>query len=123
MCREAKRNYERGIAEQAKSQPKAFWKFTKTKLRTTSGVAPLLADPKDPKSLCHDDKEKAEILQKQFVSVFTREPAGPTPRLPIQVHEGIATPHISRSDILKELSSINVSKSCFPESLKNYLTT
>lgn len=73
MCQSQKNNYERRVAEQAKSQPKEFWKFTKTKLKMESSGAPLLADPEDPKTLCHDDKEKAEILQKQFGSVFTGE--------------------------------------------------
>ena len=79
QCRKAKRNYEKGISEQSKSQPKAFWKFSNQKLKTKSCVAPLLANPENPHSLCYDDKEKAEILQKQFVSVYTNEPFGPTP--------------------------------------------
>lgn len=72
MCCKAKKNYVRVIVEQAKSQLKALWKFTTTKLK-------MNADPEDPKTLCHDDNEKAEIPQKQFVSVFTREHIGPTP--------------------------------------------
>ncbi|KAK3880183.1 hypothetical protein Pcinc_015314 [Petrolisthes cinctipes] len=85
QCRKAKRKYEKGIAEQVKSQPKAFWKFANQKLKTKSCVAPLLANPENPHSLCHDEKDKAEILQKQFVSVHTKEPFGPTPEPPSHI--------------------------------------
>ncbi len=62
MCRREKRRYECDIAEQAKVQPKAFWKFSKQKLKTNSGISSLLADPEDRSTICHKDKEKAEIL-------------------------------------------------------------
>ncbi|KAK3875361.1 hypothetical protein Pcinc_019771 [Petrolisthes cinctipes] len=115
MYHKAKRGHERGVAEQSKTQPKAFWKFVKTKLKTKSGIAPLLSDPGDPRAICHDDK--AEILQKQFVSVFTREPIGPTPLLSVRVHNCMAEPYISRSRLLKKLASVNISKSCGPDEI------
>ena len=37
-------------------------------------MAPLLQDEKDETSSKFDNKEKGNILQKQFVSVFTKEP-------------------------------------------------
>lgn len=117
MCRKEKRRYERGVAERAKTQPKAFWKYARSKLKTKSGIAPLLADPDDPKSLCHDDKVKAEILQKQFVSVFTREPIGPTPQPPVHINNCMNLPHISELNVLEKLSSVNTNKSCGPDEI------
>ena len=67
------------VTSQLKTNPKAFWGFTRRCLKTKAGVAPLLADPKDKESIKFDDSEKASILLKQFSSVFTRErEVGPT---------------------------------------------
>ena len=45
-----------------------------SKLKTKTGVVPLLQDKKDETSTKCDDSEKANILPKQFVSVFTKKP-------------------------------------------------
>ena len=44
-------------------------------------MAPLLENDHDKDSTRFDDREKANILQKQFASVFTHEPEGEIPRL------------------------------------------
>jgi len=48
---------------------KRFWKFIKHKATDFDGVAPLKVDGK----LVSDPKLKAEALNSQFQSVFTRE--------------------------------------------------
>ena len=73
MILKSKREFERNIGTQSKSNPKMFWSHVRSKLKTKTGVAPLLQDEKDETSTNFDDKEKANILQKQFVSVFTKE--------------------------------------------------
>ena len=65
----------------AKTEPKAFWGHTRRKLKTKTGVAPLLSDHKDSSSMKFDETEKANLLLNQFSSVFTREPEGEIPRL------------------------------------------
>ena len=47
MVRRAKREFEKGIAAQAKINPKTFWSHTRRNLKTKSGVAPLLASVED----------------------------------------------------------------------------
>ena len=76
LLRKAKRRFERSIALKAKTQPKAFWGHTRRLLKTKSGVAPLLSDPKDSNSMKFDDTDKANLLLNQFSSVFTSEPEG-----------------------------------------------
>ena len=44
-------------------------------------MAPFLQDAKDETSTKFDDKEKANILQKQFASVFTTETNAEVPVL------------------------------------------
>ena len=65
MLRRDKRLFEKRIAMESKSNPKAFWSHTLRKLKTKSGVASLLENEKDNNSLKFDDKNKANILQKQ----------------------------------------------------------
>ena len=81
MMRQAKRQHENGIGFQAKSNSKAFWSHVRKRLKTKSGVAPLLENNKDLESTRFDDKEKANIVQKQFSSIFTREPDNDIPKL------------------------------------------
>ena len=77
MIRKSKRE----IGIQSKSNPKIFWSHVRSKLKTKTGVALLFQDEKDETSTKFDDKEKANILQKQFVSVFTKEPNAKVPVL------------------------------------------
>ena len=71
ILRKAKKLYERGIAMDAKKNPKKFWLHARSKLNTKTGVAPLLENVADKNSLRFDDKGKADLLQRQFLSVFT----------------------------------------------------
>jgi hypothetical protein len=66
---------EKDLAKSAKKNPKAIWKYIKSKSKRRSGIGELLTDQKDPNSRkTDDDKEKAEILAEFFQSVFTKEP-------------------------------------------------
>jgi hypothetical protein len=49
---------------------KPFWTFVKSKQKENIGVAPLQTDHAN---LATDSKEKAEILNRQFQSVFTQD--------------------------------------------------
>ena len=79
--RKATRSFEKSVACSAKSNPKSFWSYVRRRMKTKSGVAPLLENVGDKSSLKFGDDEKACILQKQFTSVFTKEPPGDVPSL------------------------------------------
>ena len=72
LMRKAKRNFEKDIATKCKTNPKTFWSHVRRKLKTRSGVAPLLEDTRDKSSMKYLDSDKAKILQQQFSSVFTK---------------------------------------------------
>ena len=72
--RKSKREFERNIDIRSKINPQIFWSHVRSKLKTKTGVEPLLQDENDETSTKFEDKEKANILQKQFVCVFTKEP-------------------------------------------------
>ena len=115
MLRKAKRSYEKGISVQCKTNPKGFWAYVRSKMETRSGIAPLLENPKDPDSLKFDDLDKANILQDQFSSVFTRESTTNVPFLPKRTAAMINNIHVTEELVLKLLQALNVSKSVGPD--------
>ena len=62
----------RGLEE---GSTKPFWRYIKSLRRDNSGISPLKQDGK----LHNDPKDKAEILNNQFKSVFTQPPATEIP--------------------------------------------
>ena len=58
----------------------------------------------------HSDEEKADILQSQFCSVFTREPEGEIPQLEPRIGERHVITH---EWVLKALMKTNITKSCW----------
>ena len=70
--RKSKTEFERNICIQSKSNPKLFWSHVRSKLKTKTGMETLLQDEKDEISIKFDDKKNANIIQKQFVSVFQK---------------------------------------------------
>ena len=117
LLRKTKRRFERGIAMEAKSNPRAFWGHTRRYLKTKAGIAPLLEDPEDKNSMKFDDKEKASILLKQFSSVFTHEASDEIPRIDNRTQTTIDDLRITVEMVLKELMKIKPNKSCGPDQL------
>ena len=117
LLRKAKRRYERDIGRAAKSNPRAFFGHARRHLKTKRGVAPLLSNPKDKDSMKFKDEEKANILLKQFSSVFTHEKPGEIPRIQNRTSKKIAELEISTEMVLNALLGINVYKSCGPDKL------
>ena len=94
-----------------------FWRLERHRLKTKIGVAPLLCNPDDPGTLSHSDEEKADILQSQFCSVFTREPEGEIPQLEPRIGERLERLVITHDWVLKALMKTNITKSCGPDEL------
>ena len=116
LIRHSKRMFEKVVASNSKTNPKDFWKYVRKKMKTKSGVSPLLADKKDPNSLRFQDKEKADILQHQFCSVFTEE-RGETPMMNKRTTKSIHTLLISEEMVKNEIRILNVNKSCGPDEI------
>ena len=77
----------------------------------------LLRDEKDETSTKFDGKKKANIIQQQFVSVFTKEPNAEVPVLDkkteLNLPNIIITAEMARNEILK----LNLNKSCGPDKI------
>ena len=71
------KQFEYKLANEAKANPKAVWKYINAKTKTREGVSHLNVDPNDSISrLTTTDEEKATTLSRFFSSVFTHEPYG-----------------------------------------------
>ena len=68
--RKEKKAFEEKLADKIKIDPKSFYSYVRSKSKTKCKVGPL----KDSKgALITDMEEMAEILNKSFASMFTKE--------------------------------------------------
>ena len=101
----------------SKSNPKAFCWYARQKLKTKDGVAPLLENTDNPDSMKYEDEEKANILQSQFSSVFTREPDGEIPTFAKRTNAIISSLKITELMVHDELLKLNSNKWCGPDNI------
>ena len=113
----SKRSFEKGIASRSKTNPKEFWKYVRQKLKTKSCVSPLLQNINDTNSLKYDDKDKANILQEQFSSVYTNDQGENLPTMEKRTSERIEHLVITEEMVKKEILALNVNKSCGPDEI------
>ena len=63
LTRKIQKEFAMKLATEAKTNPKAVWKYMNSKIKNREGVSDLKTDPKDPKSrLTDSDREKADVL-------------------------------------------------------------
>ena len=92
---------------------KKFWRYVKTIRKDTHGIAPL----KKQNSLVYHSKDQAEILNKQFQSVFTKENVSNIPELSELPITPLLNVPISVDGVKKLLSTLDSSKSCGPDNI------
>ena len=115
--RQCKRKFESSIAESSKTNPKPFFAHVRGRLKTKEGIAPLLEDAEKPSSMKFTDEEKANILQKQFSSVYTHEPEGEVPRIPTRTTVTVEKILVMETMVAEEIENTNVDKSCGPDDI------
>ena len=117
LMRQARKRYEKNICTKSKINPKLFWAHVRRTLKTKSGVAPLLKDKEDKNSTKFEDKEKADILQNQFSSVFTCEPDGEVPQLARRTNAILKDIKVTAERVKIELLKLNPNKSYGPDEI------
>ncbi len=105
--RQAKKAYEKSITKEVKKNPKVFYKYAKSKLKTRSGIADL---EKDDGEKTRSIDEKAEVLNNFFASVFTKEALGEIPQLQTRCNEIIGNVPITLENVIKKIKSLKVCK-------------
>ena len=78
-CRKEKRKFEKELAKEIKQNPKAFYSYANTKLKTKSGIENL----KTLNGKANIVKEKAEALNDFFANLFTHEDTAEVPKLSV----------------------------------------
>lgn len=79
LTRELRRQHERKLVNDIKQNPKAFWKYANSRLRTRTRVEDL-CDPDG--EVASTNQAKADVLNTFFSSAFTVEDLGTVPTLP-----------------------------------------
>ena len=69
QCRKANKVYEKKVAEESKTNPKMFFSYTNSKIKSKTGIADLT---KSDGTKTKSDEEKAELLNQFFQSVGER---------------------------------------------------
>ena len=96
------------LGEAIENNSKAFWTHLKKLRKEDVGVADL---KDEAGKLVTDSKSKAEMLNKQFVSVFTNE-SGQPPSMESEPVEDCPPLIISEEGVEKLLRDLNPSKAC-----------
>ena len=105
--------FERKLADNLKENPKYFWRYCKSKLKNKTGLGDMITDQGQ---LTSDDQEKAELLNRYFASVFTREDTVSIPTLndrpyDVNLTDIVITPEMAEKKLLK----LKISKSAGPD--------
>ena len=105
---------EQEIATQAKTEPKRFWNYVSMKTKFKAAIPCLnMTDG----TVAATDQEKAEVLSNFFSSVFTIEPEGNWEQPQQSVTTMDENIIFTESEVLKQLSQLDVTKSPGPDAL------
>ena len=113
--RKAVKNYEKEIAANMKNNPKLFWKYVNSKLKTRQPLSDLT---KPDGKLTTTDEEKAEVLNNFFSSVFTKEDTQniPEPEMKNNISR-LNDIHITETDLTKYIQRLKPNKSPGPDGI------
>ena len=70
MTRSLKKSFEKGLLKNLKANPKAFWAYVNSKVKSASGIGTLKGQND---SMAETDSDKAEVLNNFFATTFTQE--------------------------------------------------
>ncbi|CAH1255608.1 Hypp1571 [Branchiostoma lanceolatum] len=107
----AHNDYLKEILDEALENPKKFWQYVKSRKQTASGVAPL----SDHGELVVDGQGKAEILSRQYDSVFTVEDLTTVPELGTSPYPDMPPVEVTLAGVQKLLQGINPAKASGPD--------
>ncbi len=110
--RQAKKAYETSITKEVKTNPKVFYKYAKSKLKTRSGIADLEQENGEK---TRSTEEKAEVLNTFFASVFTNEALNQIPDIESRCNKVLNNVQITVSEVTKKIKNLKVSKTPGPD--------
>ncbi len=119
ITRKTIHNLERDIAKEAKTNPKKFWAYVKSKLSIRNGIPDLLkpCSTDEEPQYTSTDAGKAEVLNAYFTSVFTREKDAEIEPSTQEVRHIMNELEVTPELVRKKLAQLKPSKSPGPDSI------
>ena len=115
QCRRAHDSYVANLlSDNPSNNPKRFYSYVKSKRCDNSRVAPLRREGRTHA----DPKTKAEILNDQFSSVFTREDTDSLPSMPLSSYSDAPDITIEPNGVAKLLAKLNPHKAKGPDNIE-----
>ena len=109
------KSFESKLADEAKTNPKKFWQYVSRQDHNRQCIKKLITEQGEETT---DTNKLADLLNLQFVSVFTTEPDGPLPSPPkYDVKAPMESTTVSSSDVLKGLLKLDANKSPGPDNI------
>ena len=102
------------LAKEAKSNPKAFFRYVTDKTKSKEQIAKLI---QQDGTFTETDLEKAKVLNQFFSSVFTKDTTDDLPYFKTHSNAGIDQVNIGQEDMLKALKSMKINKSPGPDEI------
>ena len=97
------------------TNPKAFWNFIKTKTKSKASPTILTEGGNE----FSDPVTKANILNKFFHSLFTKDPDRIPPDVEITNDPDLSELRVDIAEVLKELQALDTSKAIGPDEIPN----
>ena len=97
--------------------PRVFWQYIKSRKKDNFGVSPLRKDGLTYNS----SKQKADILNEQFISVFTKEDPSNAPKLPNRHIPSVSPITVTVRGVLKLLQGLKTHKAAGPDKVPTRL--
>ena len=111
--------FERNISKEIKNDNKLFWRYVNSQRNSNSNIPDL---KREDGTLTSNDAEKAELLNKQFTSVYTDEDVNNLPILePLPIISNLDNIEIHQAEVKKLLKNLRTQKSCGPDKVHPYL--
>ena len=104
------------LGEAIEENPKRFWSYVKQLRHDDPDVADLEIEGK----IFSNREVKAEILNKQFSSVFTNESESGPPSVGTEPKSSISPLMITISGVTKQLTSLKTNKACGPDNIPSW---
>ena len=111
--------YIKGVLDKSleDKNPKPFWSYIKQMRKDTVGVAPI--KERDSTKLLTDSRHKAEALNKQFKSVFTKSRYEGNLQLEGEPQRSIGELHVEAEGVAHLLKQLSPNKASGPDAIPN----
>lgn len=115
--KQGKKNFEKKLASEVKTNPKSFWQYVQSKTKSKTSLGEL---KRPDGTTVEDDQDKAEVLNNFFASVFTNEDMSSIPTFPDKNFKSVLHDfEITSEMVLERLLKLDKTKSPGPDGIHN----